>query len=68
VPDPELERDAALGSSVEGIDFSPEGGAALTAARILRERGVLDPSDRVLVFNTGAGWLYRNPEGDISRL
>jgi hypothetical protein len=48
----------------EGIDFSPEGGAAIAAARVLRERGALSAEDRVLLFNTGAGWLYRRP-GDL---
>jgi threonine synthase len=61
VPDADLEADARLGSSVEGIDFAPEGGAAIAAARLLLERGQISPSDRVVVFNTGAGWLYRTP-------
>lgn len=57
--------DAALGaaaadvSRTEGIDISPEGGAALAGARLLRERGSIHPEERVVAFNTGAGWLYR---------
>jgi threonine synthase len=47
----------------EGIDFSPEGGATLAAARALLKRGALRPEDRVVAFNTGAGWLYRDPAG-----
>jgi threonine synthase len=43
----------------EGIDASPEGGAALAGAIELKHRGVLRPEQRVVVFNTGAGWLYR---------
>jgi threonine synthase len=43
----------------EGIDASPEGGAALAGAVELKRRGMLRPADRVVVFNTGAGWLYR---------
>jgi threonine synthase len=43
----------------EGIDASPEGGAALAGAVSLLRRGILSPEDRVVVFNTGAGWLYR---------
>ncbi|MDH4132971.1 MAG: threonine synthase, partial [Gemmatimonadota bacterium] len=58
-----------------GIDCSPEGGAAVAAARLLRERGDLHPEARLVVFNTGAGWLYRSQEelatspagGDIPR-
>ena len=61
VSDEELTREAELGSVEEGIDLSPEGGAGLAAARLLRERGSLDTDDRVVVFNTGAGWLYRSP-------
>jgi threonine synthase len=45
--------------TVEGIDAAPEGGAALAAAVELKRRGSLRPSDRVVLFNTGAGWLYR---------
>ncbi|MFN8650924.1 MAG: threonine synthase [Gemmatimonadales bacterium] len=61
IPDATLEQDTREGSRVEGIDFSPEGGAALSAVRVLRERGQLRETDRVIVFNTGAGWLYREP-------
>jgi threonine synthase len=43
----------------EGIDASPEGGAALAGAVSLLRRDILRPHERVVVFNTGAGWLYR---------
>ena len=43
----------------EGIDASPEGGAALAGAVSLLRRGILRAEERVVVFNTGAGWLYR---------
>ena len=61
VPDAVLEQDAIRGSAAEGIDFSPEGGAAISAVRVLLEQGRIAPGDRVVVFNTGAGWLYRSP-------
>jgi threonine synthase len=61
VTDADLAREAAEGTRLEGIDFAPEGGAAIAAARILRERGVLTTDQRVVLFNTGAGWLYREP-------
>lgn len=64
VSDADLSNEAVLGSREEGIDLSPEGGAGLAAARILRERGQLGEEDRVIVFNTGAGWLYRS-SGDL---
>jgi threonine synthase len=61
VSDSELAQDAEQGSRLEGIDFAPEGGAAIAAARALRAAGVLLPEDKVVLFNTGAGWLYRDP-------
>jgi threonine synthase len=45
----------------EGIDLSPEGGAALAAAAELARRGEIRPDERVVCFNTGAGWLYQTP-------
>jgi len=75
VTDDELMTEAAELARTEGIDCSPEGGAAVAAARLLRERGDLHPEARLVVFNTGAGWLYRSQEelatspagGDIPR-
>jgi len=61
VSDADLSEEARQGSRLEGIDFAPEGGASIAAARVLRERGVLRPAHRVVLFNTGAGWLYRDP-------
>jgi threonine synthase len=43
-----------------GIDAAPEGGAALAGARALAAQGALHQGDRVVLFNTGAGWLYRS--------
>src|SRR5207247_1600986 len=45
--------------TLEGIDASREGGAALAGAIELQARGAFHPDDRVVIFNTGAGWLYR---------
>ena len=45
--------------TVEGIDAAPEGGAALAAAIALQQRGLVGRDERIVVFNTGAGWLYR---------
>jgi len=59
VSDDELSRTAAEVSRLEGVDLSPEGGAALAAVRALVARGALGADERVVVFNTGAGWLYR---------
>jgi threonine synthase len=59
VTDPQLAKAAKDLQTVEGIDASPEGGAALAGAITLRERGAIMSEERVIVFNTGAGWLYR---------
>jgi threonine synthase len=60
VSDAELATEASQGGRLEGIDFAPEGGAAIAAARVLRASGVLAPEEKVVLFNTGAGWLYRD--------
>ena len=46
-----------IGSS-EGVFCAPEGAACLPALRKLKERGLIDKSDRVVLFNTGAGVKY----------
>src|SRR3989454_10187602 len=45
--------------TVEGVDASPEGGASLAGALALKARGAIEPEERVVIFNTGAGWPYR---------
>ncbi len=45
--------------TLEGIDAAPEGGAALAGAVELKRRGAIRGDECVVVFNTGAGWLYR---------
>ena len=59
VSEDELARSARETTRREGIDMSPEGGAALAGAVKLVEQGILSPEERIVVFNTGAGWLYR---------
>ena len=59
VPDELLAETAATVSRLEGMDIAPEGGAALAGAGLLRRAGALRDDERVVVFNTGAGWLYR---------
>lgn len=51
---------AASATRQEGIDCSPEGGAAIAGALALREQGHIAADERLVVCNTGAGWLYRN--------
>jgi len=59
VDDDKLSAAARYAAKLEGVDFAPEGGAAIAAAASLRTAGVLGPEQTVVVFNTGAGWLYR---------
>lgn len=59
VTDEQLAAAARDLQTLEGIDASPEGGAALAGAAVLNAQGVLGPEERVVLFNTGAGWLYR---------
>lgn len=59
VSDQELMAAANDATKAEGIDFSPEGGAAIAAVVALRRGGRIAPGERVVLFNTGAGWLYR---------
>ena len=66
VPDTVLAAVASEATALEGVDLSPEGGAALAAAAALRERASLAADEEVVVFNTGAGWLYRGA-GDLPR-
>lgn len=57
--DEALQEAAGELQRLEGIDASPEGGAAWAGAVELLRRGLVRPDERVVVFNTGAGWLYR---------
>jgi threonine synthase len=59
VTDAQLAAAATELQTLEGIDASPEGGATLAAALELKARGAVKPHERVVLFNTGAGWLYR---------
>jgi threonine synthase len=59
VSDENLSR-AATELQVNGIDAAPEGGAALQGAYELLSARQLAADQRVVVFNTGAGWLYRS--------
>ena len=59
VGDADLSRRATEISRLEGLDLSPEGGASLAAAAQLLQVGAIKASEHVVLFNTGAGWLYR---------
>jgi threonine synthase len=59
VTDEALTAAATEFSLLEGVDLSPEGGASIAALQHLLASGGADPEERVVLFNTGAGWLYR---------
>src|SRR2546427_12987479 len=59
VSEADLEAAARELQTGEGADAPPEGGAALAGALALQRRGAIAPGERVVIFNTGAGWLYR---------
>jgi threonine synthase len=58
VTDAALLADVALAGRLEGVFMSPEGGATITAVRMLRERRWIGADDRVVVLNTGSGVIY----------
>lgn len=51
----------------EGVFACPEGAAALGAYKKLRASGFLKESDRVVLFNTGAGIKYTDVIGNTKR-
>jgi threonine synthase len=59
VTDDELEAAARELQELEGVDASPEGGAALAGLAALVRGGQVDRDEQTVFFNTGAGWLYR---------
>jgi threonine synthase len=59
VTDEALWEAARRFSAMEGLDLSPEGGATFAALAQLIADGTLARDARVVVCNTGAGWLYR---------
>ncbi len=59
VSDEALSRAAGAIATTEGVDACPEGGATLAALDTLVRRGSIGAHESVVLFNTGAGWLYR---------
>jgi threonine synthase len=59
VTDAELSAGERAIAQTEGIDAAPEGGATVAALEALVRRGDIRRDERVVLFNTGAGWLYR---------
>jgi threonine synthase len=59
VTDEALDSAAQRIASTEGVDACPEGGATLAALEQLLEQDEISREECVVLFNTGAGWLYR---------
>jgi len=57
-PEADIPRWMKLAASREGIALCPETAVCLGALEVLLQRGVLKPSDRILIFNTGASQKY----------
>jgi threonine synthase len=58
VDDKEILADLAAYARLEGLLLCPEGAACLTAVRHLVADGRIDPTERVVVLNTGSGLKY----------
>jgi threonine synthase len=61
VDDDDLQAAQIELTSQFGIDAGPEGGATLSALRKLRVDERIRADEIVVLFNTGAGWLYERP-------
>ena len=58
VSDSELIDGVKLATLTEGTFICPEGGATVAAARRLVQTGFIQPTDRVVLLNTGTGLKY----------
>jgi threonine synthase len=58
VSDADMVRGMRELGSCEGISAAPEGGAALHAIKVLQGDGRMQPSDTVVLFNTGGALKY----------
>jgi len=60
VSDKAMVDDARLIGRTQGIFACPEGGAVLTAFKLLRQKGWIEESDSVILYNTGSGHKYEH--------
>jgi threonine synthase len=68
VPDDQILASLQDWARNEGIFLSPEGAAATAAYKNLIASGFLNPADRVVVFNTGAGLKYTDVTAEAMHL
>jgi threonine synthase len=57
-PEEDIPRWMELANAKEGIAICPETAICLGALEMLLKSGQISPSERILVFNTGAGQKY----------
>jgi threonine synthase len=68
IPDAEILASLLDWAKNGGIFLSPEGAAATAAYDRLLASGFLEPSDRVVLFNTGAGLKYTDVTAEAMHL
>jgi len=68
IPDAEILASLQDWAKNEGLFLSPEGAAATAAYDRLLASGYLNPSDRVVVFNTGSGLKYTDVTAEAMHL
>jgi threonine synthase len=61
VTDEQMENAVQLMGSTTGVFAAPEGGATAAAIPLLLERGLLEPTEEIVLFNTGSGLKYVKP-------
>jgi len=65
VPDDSMIEGVREIGSTEGIFAAPEGGAVLAALKSLLNENLVDPSERIVLFNTGSGHKYVDNMQDL---
>ncbi len=65
VPDDSMIQGVREIGSTEGIFAAPEGGAVLAALKSLLNDNLVDPSERIVLFNTGSGHKYVDNMQDL---
>jgi len=72
-PEADIPKWMRLAASKEGLSLCPESAVCLGALEVLLKRGTIKPTDRIVVFNTGAAQKYPEavneqlPRLDVSR-
>ena len=57
-PEEAIAKEVKEIGATEGILMAPEGAATVLALRKLMDERLVDPGDRVVLFNTGTGLKY----------